>query len=90
MQTSVIIIWVISVLAIALVITRPFKVPEYVWASSGAGLLLVLRLLTPAEGLAGVAKGIDVYLFLTGMMLLAETAREEKLGRGGRYHISFQ
>jgi arsenical pump membrane protein len=39
----------------------------------------VLRLLTPAEGLAGVAKGIDVYLFLTGMMLLAETAREEKL-----------
>jgi arsenical pump membrane protein len=79
MQTSVIIIWVISVLAIALVITRPFKVPEYVWASSGAGLLLVLRLLTPAEGLAGVAKGIDVYLFLTGMMLLAETAREEKL-----------
>jgi arsenical pump membrane protein len=79
MQTSVIIIWVISVLAIALVITRPFKVPEYVWASSGAVLLLVLRLLTPAEGLAGVAKGIDVYLFLTGMMLLAETAREEKL-----------
>jgi arsenical pump membrane protein len=79
MQTSVIIIWVISVLAIVLVITRPFKVPEYVWANSGAGLLLVLRLLTPAEGLAGVAKGIDVYLFLTGMMLLAETAREEKL-----------
>jgi arsenical pump membrane protein len=79
MQTSIIIIWVISVLAIVLVITRPFKVPEYVWASSGAGLLLVLRLLTPAEGLAGVAKGIDVYLFLTGMMLLAETAREEKL-----------
>jgi arsenical pump membrane protein len=29
--------------------------------------------------LAGVAKGLDVYLFLTGMMLLAETAREEKL-----------
>lgn len=79
MQTSIIIIWVISTLSIALVITRPFKVPEYVWAVGGAVLLLVLRLLTPAEGLAGVAKGIDVYLFLTGMMLLAETAREEKL-----------
>jgi arsenical pump membrane protein len=54
-------------------------VPEYVWALSGAALLLVLGLLSPAEGLAGVAKGLDVYLFLTGMMLLAEIAREEKL-----------
>ena len=79
MQTSIISIWVISALSIALVITRPFKVPEYVWAVSGAVLLLLLRLLTPTEGLAGVAKGLDVYLFLTGMMLLAETAREEKL-----------
>jgi arsenical pump membrane protein len=72
-------IWIISVLAIGLVIARPFKVPEYVWALSGAALLLVLGLLSPAEGLAGVAKGLDVYLFLTGMMLLAEIAREEKL-----------
>jgi arsenical pump membrane protein len=79
MQTSIISIWVISAISIALVITRPFKVPEYVWAVSGAVLLLLLRLLTPTEGLAGIAKGLDVYLFLTGMMLLAETAREEKL-----------
>jgi arsenical pump membrane protein len=79
MSTSIILIWVISVLSIALVITRPFKVPEFVWAVGGAVLLLILRLLTPAEGLAGVAKGLDVYLFLTGMMLLAEVAREEKL-----------
>jgi len=79
MELSTIAIWGISALAIALVITRPFKVPEYVWAVSGAGLLLVLRLLTPTEGLAGVTKGLDVYLFLMGMMLLAETAREEKL-----------
>lgn len=79
MSTSIILIWVISVLSIALVITRPFKVPEFVWAAGGAVLLLILRLLTPAEGLAGVAKGLDVYLFLTGMMLLAEVAREEKL-----------
>jgi arsenical pump membrane protein len=79
MQTSIIIIWAISALSIALVIARPFKIPEYVWAVSGAVLLLILRLLTPAEGLAGVAKGLDVYLFLTGMMLLAETAREERL-----------
>ncbi|RZK45180.1 MAG: arsenic transporter, partial [Hymenobacter sp.] len=79
MSTSVILIWVISALSIACVISRPFKVPEFVWAVGGAVLLLLLRLLTPAEGLAGVAKGLDVYLFLTGMMLLAEVAREEKL-----------
>jgi arsenical pump membrane protein len=72
-------IWVISILSIALVIARPFNVPEFVWAVGGAVLLLLGRLLTPAEGLAGVAKGLDVYLFLTGMMLLAEIAREEKL-----------
>jgi arsenical pump membrane protein len=79
MSTSIILIWVISTLSIALVITRPFKVPEFVWAVGGAMLLLVLRLLTPTEGAAGIAKGLDVYLFLTGMMLLAEVAREEKL-----------
>jgi len=79
MPTSILLIWIISALSIALVISRPFKLPEFVWAVGGAVLLLVLQLLTPAEGLAGVAKGLDVYLFLTGMMLLAEVAREEKL-----------
>jgi arsenical pump membrane protein len=79
MSTSLLLIWLISTVSIALVILRPFRVPEYVWAVGGAVLLLLLRLLTPAEGLAGVAKGLDVYLFLTGMMLLAEVAREEKL-----------
>ncbi len=79
MATSTLLIWLISALSIALVIIRPFRVPEFVWAASGAISLLVLRLLTLPEGLAGVAKGLDVYLFLIGMMLLAETAREEKL-----------
>jgi arsenical pump membrane protein len=73
------IIWIICCLAIAGIIIRPFKIPEVVWAVSGAVLLLLLRLISPSEGLIGVAKGTDVYLFLTGMMLLAETAREEKL-----------
>jgi arsenical pump membrane protein len=72
-------IWIISFLAIAGVITRPFKVAEAWWAALGAGLLVVLGLITFGDGLAGIAKGADVYLFLTGMMLLAETAREEKL-----------
>lgn len=76
---SAILIWVISGLAIGLVISRPFRVPEFVWAVGGAGLLVGLGLLPGRQALAGVAKGLDVYLFLTGMMLLAETARAEKL-----------
>ena len=72
-------IWTISLLSIAGVIIRPFKWPEAIWAVSGAVMLLLFRLITPHEGLNGVAKGLDVYLFLTGMMLLAETAREERL-----------
>lgn len=72
-------IWIISFLSIAGVIIRPFKIAEAMWAVAGAVLLVVLRLISPSEGIAGITKGTDVYLFLTGMMLLAETAREEKL-----------
>lgn len=72
-------IWIISFLAIAGVIIRPFKIPEAIWAVAGAVLLIILRLILPSEGVKGIANGTDVYLFLTGMMLLAETAREEKL-----------
>jgi arsenical pump membrane protein len=72
-------IWTISLLCIAGVIIRPFKWPEAIWAVSGALLLLLFRLISSQEAANGVAKGLDVYLFLTGMMLLAETAREEKL-----------
>jgi arsenical pump membrane protein len=72
-------IWLITFFAIAGVIIRPFKIPEAVWAVSGAVLLIVLQLISPAEAFSGISKGVDVYLFLTGMMLLAETAREEKL-----------
>ena len=71
--------WIISFLAIAGVIIRPFKVTEAVYAVTGAILLLLLRQINYHEAIAGMGKGIDVYLFLTGMMLLAETARAEKL-----------
>jgi arsenical pump membrane protein len=45
----------------------------------GACLLLILGRLSPAEAFSGAARGTDVYLFLTGMMLLAELARQEGL-----------
>ena len=72
-------IWIISFLAIAGVIIRPFKVTEAVYAVGGALILLLFQLISPSDAFSGIAKGLDVYLFLTGMMLLAETAREEKL-----------
>jgi arsenical pump membrane protein len=72
-------IWGIVATATAGVIIRPFSWPEYVWAVSGALLLVALGLLSAADALAGVLKGTDVYLFLTGMMLLAELARQEGL-----------
>ncbi|MDR3716463.1 MAG: arsenic transporter [Puia sp.] len=72
-------IWILSLISIAGVIIRPFKTPEVAWAVTGAVLLVLLGLISPSDGLRGIANGTDVYLFLTGMMLLAETAREEKL-----------
>ncbi|WP_034993425.1 arsenic transporter [Beijerinckia mobilis] len=72
-------IWGITALSIAGVILRPFQLPEVIWAVTGAGLLVILHLVTPHTALLGIAEGIDVYLFLTGMMLLAEIARREGL-----------
>lgn len=72
-------IWVIAILSTAGIVIRPFKIPEATWAVTGAVLLVVFQLILPAEAMTGITKGTDVYLFLTGMMLLSETAREEKL-----------
>ncbi len=71
--------WIVAALAIAGVILRPFGWPEAVWAVAGAALLVALGLLPLADAAQGVARGTDVYLFLTGMMLLAELARQEGL-----------
>jgi arsenical pump membrane protein len=70
-------IWVIAALAVAGVIARPFRLPPAVWAVAGAVVLLVTGLLPWADGARAVGRGTDVYLFLTGMMLLSETARRE-------------
>jgi arsenical pump membrane protein len=71
--------WIIAALATAGVIIRPWRVAEAVWAVTCAMLLIVFGLLSWRDALTGVARGTDVYLFLTGMMLLAELARLEGL-----------
>jgi arsenical pump membrane protein len=69
----------IAVTATAGVILRPWKLPEAIWAVAGASILLLTGLLPWGQGLHAVIKGLDVYLFLTGMMLLSEIARREGL-----------
>lgn len=63
-------------LSILLMLVRPRGIAEVYWVGGGA-LLLVLLGLVPVK-LAGraAAEGTDVYLFLIGMMLLSELARE--------------
>jgi arsenical pump membrane protein len=58
-------------------LARPRGIPEYVWIGGGALLLVVTRLLPLSGAVHAVREGVDVYLFLTGMMILAELAREE-------------
>src|SRR3984893_19555720 len=72
-------IWGIAALATGGGIVRPWGVPEAIWAVLGAAALVLLALLPWHDALAAIGKGTDVYLFLTGMMLLAELARREGL-----------
>jgi arsenical pump membrane protein len=71
------VIWIIAAATLLLILVRPWRVSESVWACSGAALLVVFRIVSPRDALAAVGRGTDVYLFLTGMMLLAELARRE-------------
>jgi arsenical pump membrane protein len=66
-------------LATAGVIVRPFRVSEAIWALAGAAALVLFGLLPWGAALDGMRKGIDVYLFLAGMMMIAELARQDGL-----------
>lgn len=71
--------WSVAAVATAGVILRPWRVPEAVWALAGATLLVLAGLLSLPDAARAVGKGRDVYLFLGGMMVLAELARREGL-----------
>jgi arsenical pump membrane protein len=74
-----IVIWAVAALATCGVILRPWRVPEYIWALSGAIALTASGLIPLPAALHAVAEGMDVYLFLIGMMVLAELARQQGL-----------
>jgi arsenical pump membrane protein len=62
--------------SILLMLIRPRNIPEVYWVGGGAILLIALRLIPLRLAGKAAAKGSDVYLFLIGMMLLSELARE--------------
>ncbi len=68
-----------AVLSVCGVITRPKNIPEALWAVLGAVALVIFSLLSASDALTAIVKGTDVYLFLIGMMVLAELARREGL-----------
>ena len=74
---SAVLIWSIAIATIACILVRPRGWPEAVWACLGAAILVLLKLLPIQAAWQAAQKGADVYLFLAGMMLLAELARWE-------------
>jgi arsenical pump membrane protein len=72
-------VWTIAAVSALAVITRPFKLPEAVWAVLGALALCGSGMLPWSDALHAIGKGTDVYLFLTGMMMASELARKEGL-----------
>ncbi len=63
-------------LSLGLMLIRPRGIPEAYWVGGGALLLVLLRLVPLNLAAKAVVEGSDVYLFLIGMMLLSELARE--------------
>jgi arsenical pump membrane protein len=63
-------------ISMLLMLIRPRNIPEVYWIGGGAILLIVFRLIPLKLAGKAAAEGSDVYLFLVGMMLLSELARE--------------
>ncbi len=71
--------WSVVALGVGGVILRPWGVREVIPALAGALALVAFGLLPVGAALRGVGQGTDVYLFLTGMMILAELAADQGL-----------
>jgi arsenical pump membrane protein len=69
----------IVVLGILLMLIRPRNFPEVYWIGGAVLLLLVFRLIPLRLAGRAAFRGMDVYLFLAGMMLLSELAREHSV-----------
>ena len=70
-------VWAIGGATVTAIVTRPRGVPEWCWALVGAATLLIAGLVPLDVAGRAVWDGLDVYLFLVGMIVLAELARIE-------------
>jgi arsenical pump membrane protein len=69
-------LFLIVAISIVLMLIRPRNIPEVYWISAGVLALLIFRLVPLQLAAHAVTKAMDVCLFLIGMMLLSELARE--------------
>jgi arsenical pump membrane protein len=63
-------------ISVVLMLIRPRNIPEVYWITGGVFLLLIFRLVPLSLAGRAAAKALDVCLFLIGMMMLSELARE--------------
>lgn len=77
MSAPTLVTWGLIAAAIAALLVRPFRWPEFVWPLAAALALCLGGLLPVYEALHAVWRGADVYFFLTGMMIASELARQE-------------
>lgn len=67
-------IWLIVLASLACILLRPYGLREAWTALAGAMLLVLAGLMPPGAALRAAAQGWNLYLFLAGMMILAELA----------------
>lgn len=77
--SSHLLVWLVAALSIAALVLRPFGAREWIGPAAGAALLVVAGVLPWGAALRAVGEGLDVYLFIAGMMLISELARREGL-----------
>lgn len=69
----------LTLASMAALLWRPWRLPEFIWPLATALLLVLAGVLPMRAAWQAMGEGLDVYLFLIGMMLLAEVARHEGL-----------
>ena len=72
--TKTVLISLITLLTLLGIMLRPWKVSEAITALTGAGLLLLLGLLSPGEALATLLRDWNTFFFFLGIMSLAALA----------------
>ena len=70
----VVLISVIAIAALLGIMLRPFKLNEATFALSGAGLLLLLGLISPVNAFKTLVQDWNTFLFFLGMMSLSALA----------------